>query len=76
METPEPHNFGKIIMALGLMITLVGAIIFALGKLGISKMPGDMKFGDENFKVYFPLGTCILISVILTLIMWLIKMFK
>ena len=76
MDAPEPQNFGKLIIAIGLMITVVGAVIFALGKLGIGKLPGDMKFGDGNFKVYFPLGTCILISVVMTLIMWLIRFFK
>ena len=76
METPEPQNIGKIVIALGLMITFVGIVIFVLGKLGLGKMPGDMKFGNDNFKVYFPIGTCILISVIMTLIMWLIKTFK
>jgi|GEM_PF-3635333 len=44
--------------------------------LGLFRLPGDLEFGDRNWKVYFPVGTCILISVILTVILWVIHHFR
>ena len=58
---------GAILLALGLVLWL-GPKIPWLGKL-----PGDITYKRDNFTVYFPLGTCILISVILSLIAYLFR---
>lgn len=44
-----------------------------LGKMGLFKLPGDVVFGSKNWRIYLPLGSAILISVVLTLLFWLIK---
>jgi len=59
--------FGGILILLGLFFTFGGKIPF------LGKLPGDIIIQRENFHVYFPLTTCILISLILTIIFWIIK---
>lgn len=75
MNDPQPFDFAKLLIVSGALLLLAGLVVLAINKLGINKMPGDLKFGDDNFRVYIPLGTCILISVVLTVIMWLFKIF-
>jgi hypothetical protein len=59
--------FGVILVAVGLALLLVPKIP------GLGKLPGDIIIKRENFSFYFPLGTCILISLILSLIFWLFR---
>jgi len=59
--------FGGILILLGLFFTFGGKIPF------LGKLPGDIIIQRENFHFYFPLTTCILISLILTIIFWIIK---
>ena len=61
---------------MGLVLILVGVIVLALGKLGLFRLPGDFSFGGDNWRVYFPLATCLLISVILTAVLWLLRIFR
>ncbi len=71
-----PQQLGKWLITLGVMIIIFGVLIMLLGKIGLFKLPGDMEFGSKNWRVYFPLGSSILISIILTLILWLISHFR
>lgn len=57
--------FGLVLVAAGLLWPL-------LSKIGLGRLPGDFVIERENFKVYIPLGTSLLISVVLSLIAWLI----
>ncbi len=67
---------GKLLIAIGLTIALLGAIFLLLGQLGLFKLPGDLQFGSKNWRVFIPITTCIIISIILTLILWLISYFR
>ncbi len=53
------------------MIIAVGLLLMRLGRIGLFRLPGDPESGGRNWRVYFPLGTCILLSLILTLVLWL-----
>ncbi len=65
---------GKWLIVIGLMIAVIGAIITFAGKLPwLGKLPGDIYIKRENFSFYFPLGTCIIISVIISFILWLLR---
>ena len=65
---------GKWLIVIGLMIAVIGAIITFAGKLPwLGKLPGDIYIKRENFSFYFPLGTCIIISVIISFILWLFR---
>lgn len=59
----------KTIMGIGLLLLIVGAVMFLLGKLGLGKLPGDIFIKKDNFTLYFPLVSTLLISVILTVIL-------
>ncbi|MEQ9620170.1 MAG: DUF2905 domain-containing protein [Deltaproteobacteria bacterium] len=64
------HNPGKIIIIVGLFITIIGALILFAPKIPfIGRLPGDFYFKRGNFSFYFPLATSIILSVILTLVL-------
>jgi hypothetical protein len=67
----EPASFGKWIIVFGLIIVAVGAIIWLIGKTGIpfGSLPGDISYEKPGFSFKFPLGTSIVISLILTAIL-------
>ncbi len=66
-------SLGKSLIVLGLVIAAVGVLFNFAGKLPwLGRLPGDIYIKRENFTFYFPLATSILISVILSLIFWLI----
>ncbi len=67
------ETIGKMLLGLGAMVVLVGGVLLVLAKAGVSSMPGDMSFGKGNWRVYFPLGTSLLISVILTIVLTVIS---
>jgi H+/Cl- antiporter ClcA len=68
---------GKWIIGAGVVIVLVGIIIYFFhDKLSwIGRLPGDIRIERENFKFYFPITTMILLSILGTLIIWLIRKF-
>jgi Protein of unknown function (DUF2905) len=59
-------TFGVILIVAGLLWPLVQ-------KLGLGRLPGDIVVERENFRFYFPIATSLIISVILTVILWLIN---
>lgn len=66
-------DLGKLLLALGVMIILVGALLLLAGRfnLPLGKLPGDIVYRGKNSVFYFPLTTCIIISVVLSLLFWL-----
>ncbi len=70
----DPFNFGKILIVLGLVIALVGLVFMIGTKIPwLGRLPGDITWKGKNFTFYFPLATSILISIILTVIFYLIN---
>ena len=59
------------LVSLGVGLIVVGLLWPYLSKLGLGKLPGDIIIRRDNFNFYFPITTCILISVILTGLFWL-----
>lgn len=67
-------DLARVLIVLGLLLVVVGlALLLVLKIPGLGKLPGDIVIKRENFTFYFPLGTCILISAILSLIFWLFR---
>ena len=68
-------DVGKVLMVVGLALVGIGALIWLSGRLNLplGRLPGDIRIERENFKFYFPLVTCLLISTVLTLIFWLLR---
>ena len=63
----------KTLIVLGLTLVLIGLAWPWLGKLPLGRLPGDIVVNRENFRFYFPLTTMIIISVLLSLIFWLLR---
>jgi hypothetical protein len=67
-------DLGRLLIVVGVILVIVGAVFLLAPKLPwLGKLPGDLSFNRGNFSFYFPLGTCILISIILTLIMYFFR---
>ena len=66
---------GKYILIAGLIIVLIGAVLWLFGnKLSwLGRLPGDLYVKKENYTLYIPITTMILLSIVITLIMWLIR---
>ncbi len=63
----------RVLIVVGLTIAAVGLLWPWLARLGLGRLPGDISIEGEHGSFYFPLATCILLSVILSLVMWLIN---
>jgi len=67
-------GLGKILIYLGLLLAVLGVIFTLVGKLPwFGQLPGDITIERERFTFYFPLATCLLISAILTLVLYLFR---
>lgn len=67
-------SLGKGLILLGLLVTAVGVVFLFSEKIGwIGRLPGDITFRRGNFTVHFPLATCLVISVLLSLLIWLFR---
>lgn len=65
-------DWGRILIFVGGVLILLGLGVTILGKIpGLGKMPGDIIIKKENFSFYFPLTTCLLLSALLSLILFL-----
>jgi Protein of unknown function (DUF2905) len=60
----------RFLIVLGLGILVVGLLWPYLSKLGLGRLPGDIVIERENTTFYFPLVTCLLLSLVLSLILW------
>ena len=71
-------DLGKLILGLGLVLVVIGAVLMLAGRVGLplGRLPGDFAWRGKNTQVYFPLGTSILISIVLTLVLWIISHFR
>ena len=68
-------NTQKILIAAGILILIIGFLWPWIVKLPFGKLPGDIVVDKPNFKFFFPITSMILVSVIISLIIWLIKRF-
>lgn len=67
-------DLARMLIVLGVILVVLGLALLLVPKIPwIGKLPGDIVIKRENFSFYFPLATCILISVILSLIFWLFR---
>lgn len=67
---------GRWLIILGLFLAGLGTGIFILEKMGLFRLPGDIVIRGKNWGFYFPLVSCILLSLLLTGLLWLIHFFN
>ena len=61
------------LIAIGLVLVGVGLLWTWLSKLGLGRLPGDIAIERGNFTFYFPIVTCLIASIVLSLVFWLMK---
>jgi multisubunit Na+/H+ antiporter MnhG subunit len=61
----------RFLIVLGLLIVAIGVLWPFLARLGLGRLPGDIVFQRGSFSFYFPLATCIIVSVLLSVVFWL-----
>jgi hypothetical protein len=72
---PKMQEIGKFVVIAGVVLVAVGVLLWRFpGLFGwVGKLPGDLSVQKGNFSFYFPIATCILVSIILTLVSWLFR---
>lgn len=61
-------SLAKILIGAGILLVLAGALVAVGGRLGLGRLPGDLRFGSDNVRVYVPVTTMVIVSVILTVV--------
>lgn len=69
------QDLGKMLLGLGVLLALIGGAILLAARVGLplGRLPGDFSYKGKNATFYFPLGTSIVISVVLSAILYLIS---
>jgi len=62
----------RLLITIGVVFIVLGVLWPLLGKLGLGRLPGDISIHKDNFTFYFPIATSIVVSIVLTVILWLI----
>ena len=66
-------NMQRILIAIGAVLLFVGLLWPWLSSLGLGRLPGDIRVETENGAFYFPITTCVVISIGLSLVIWFIR---
>ena len=67
------RDLGRLLIILGLMTAVVGVVLATGNRLHLGRLPGDLVYRRGNFGCYFPLMTSIILSLLLTLILWVFR---
>jgi hypothetical protein len=63
----------RFLIVLGLAILVIGLLWPYLGKLGLGQLPGDIVIERENWTLYIPVATCLLLSLLFSLVFWVVN---
>ncbi len=71
-------EMGRLLVILGITLVVIGGVIILLGRTGLplGRLPGDILYRGKNTTFYFPLATSIVLSVVLSVILFLLSHFK
>jgi hypothetical protein len=71
-------ELGKMLAGLGVLLIVIGGGLWLASRMGVplGRLPGDMAYRGKNVQVYFPLGTSLIISIVLSAIFYLISHFR
>jgi hypothetical protein len=76
MHGASPFQLGRFLVIAGVILVALGLIFMAGSRfsfLGLGRLPGDTAYKGKNFQFYFPIVTCLVLSVVLTLLFWVIS---
>ena len=71
-------DLGKLLIMLGLVLVVAGALLTVLGRanLPLGRLPGDIVYRGKNTTFYFPLATSVVVSVVLSIVLYLLGRWK
>ena len=71
------HDLGRTLIVVGLLIAVLGAFLYLGQKVPwLGNLPGDIDIRTQRFRFYFPLVTCLLISAVLSLVLYLFHLWR
>jgi uncharacterized membrane protein len=76
MGSDVTFQMGRLLIVIGIVLVVLGLIVMAGSKfsfLGLGRLPGDIIYKGKNTQIYFPIVTCLIVSVALTAVLWLIS---
>jgi hypothetical protein len=68
---------GRLLVTCGVVLVILGLVFMAGPKFSLpalGKLPGDITFRNRHFQFYFPIASCVVVSVVLTLVLWIISL--
>ena len=71
-----PLQLGKFLVIVGVLLVVAGLLLMAGARFsffGLGRLPGDITYKGKNVQFYFPIVTCLVLSVVLTLVFWIIS---
>lgn len=70
-------SMGKWLVVMGTILAGIGGLLWISGKVPfLGRLPGDIRIENDHFHFYFPLATCLLLSVLASALLWIISKFK
>ena len=68
------NELGKFLVLAGLVIVAIGALLWSgFGRGWFGRLPGDIHYKGDNFSFHFPIVTCLILSLLLSLLLWLFR---
>ncbi len=77
MEVNIPFQLGKILVIVGVVLAALGLLVMAGSRFsfwGLGRLPGDIAYKGKNLSFYFPIVTCLALSILLTLVLWVLSL--
>ena len=70
-------SFGKLLIGFGGLLIVIGLCVLLANRIGIplGRLPGDINYRGKNTAFFFPITTCIVLSIVLSLVMWIVNRF-
>ena len=68
------NELGKMLVVVGVVLVAIGLMLwFDVGRNWLGRLPGDIRYSKGNFGFYFPVVTCLLVSLVITILLWLLR---
>jgi hypothetical protein len=71
------NSLGKLLIFAGGLLILVGLVVMLAGRANVpvGRLPGDISYRGKNTAIFFPITTCIILSIVLSFVLWLVNRF-
>lgn len=69
LASVDPSQIGKVLLVGAVVLAVVGLVFLAGSALGVGRLPGDLSFGKKNVRVYVPIATSVILSIVATIVL-------